>query len=116
MVDLVGIEPTTSSMRWKRAPSCATGPLLREGKRPDSGHLKYFLPPAWLSQTSSLQLPRSLLTVDGCYERESGVQRGSISTACFAILKLPLRFCLDPVMLPHPVGCAEVVKLADTPS
>jgi hypothetical protein len=26
MVDLVGIEPTTSSMPWKRAPSCATGP------------------------------------------------------------------------------------------
>jgi hypothetical protein len=30
MVDLVGIEPTTSSMPWKRAPSCATGPLARE--------------------------------------------------------------------------------------
>ena len=26
LVDLVGIEPTTSSMPWKRAPSCATGP------------------------------------------------------------------------------------------
>ena len=31
LVDLVGIEPTTSSMPWKRAPSCATGPLLRDG-------------------------------------------------------------------------------------
>src|SRR5271170_2803037 len=30
LVDLVGIEPTTSSMPWKRAPSCATGPLYRE--------------------------------------------------------------------------------------
>jgi hypothetical protein len=28
-VDLVGIEPTTSSMPWKRAPSCATGPHRR---------------------------------------------------------------------------------------
>ena len=28
-MDLVGIEPTTSSMPWKRAPSCATGPFLR---------------------------------------------------------------------------------------
>ena len=28
MVDLVGIEPTTSSMPWKRAPSCATGPFV----------------------------------------------------------------------------------------
>ncbi len=28
LVDLVGIEPTTSSMPWKRAPNCATGPLL----------------------------------------------------------------------------------------
>src|SRR5581483_4325609 len=30
MVDLVGIEPTTSSMPWKRAPSCATGPHVNE--------------------------------------------------------------------------------------
>ena len=29
LVDLIGIEPMTSSMPWKRAPSCATGPLLR---------------------------------------------------------------------------------------
>jgi hypothetical protein len=28
LVDLVGIEPTTSSMPWKRAPNCATGPRL----------------------------------------------------------------------------------------
>ena len=28
LVDLVGIEPTTSYMPWKRAPSCATGPLV----------------------------------------------------------------------------------------
>jgi hypothetical protein len=33
LVDLVGIEPTTSSMPWKRAPSCATGPRVeRKGK------------------------------------------------------------------------------------
>ena len=25
-MDLIGIEPMTSSMPWKRAPSCATGP------------------------------------------------------------------------------------------
>ena len=30
LVDLVGIEPTTSSMPWKRAPSCATGPQGRD--------------------------------------------------------------------------------------
>ena len=28
LVDLTGIEPVTSSMPWKRAPSCATGPQL----------------------------------------------------------------------------------------
>jgi hypothetical protein len=28
LVDLTGIEPVTSSMPWKRAPSCATGPLV----------------------------------------------------------------------------------------
>jgi hypothetical protein len=32
LVDLIGIEPMTSSMPWKRAPSCATGPL-EEGLR-----------------------------------------------------------------------------------
>ncbi len=32
LVDLVGIEPTTSSMPWKRAPSCATGPTCCEGQ------------------------------------------------------------------------------------
>ena len=31
-MDLVGIEPTTSSMPWKRAPSCATGPLCGDTK------------------------------------------------------------------------------------
>jgi hypothetical protein len=29
-VDLIGIEPMTSSMPWKRAPSCATGPQREE--------------------------------------------------------------------------------------
>ena len=28
-MDLIGIEPMTSSMPWKRAPSCATGPHRR---------------------------------------------------------------------------------------
>ena len=32
LVDLIGIEPMTSSMPWKRAPSCATGPLLEDFK------------------------------------------------------------------------------------
>lgn len=30
LVDLKGFEPLTSSMPWKRAPNCATGPLRRE--------------------------------------------------------------------------------------
>ena len=30
LVDLVGFEPTTSSMPWKRAPNCATGPRTTE--------------------------------------------------------------------------------------
>src|SRR5580700_1133268 len=30
LVDLTGIEPVTSSMPWKRAPSCATGPQRDE--------------------------------------------------------------------------------------
>ena len=45
MVDLVGIEPTTSSMPWKRAPSCATGPH-------DRMVLVNSHAAAWLSQTT----------------------------------------------------------------
>jgi hypothetical protein len=44
MVDLAGIEPATSSMPWKRAPSCATGPLYRDefpGVRNFRKELKY---------------------------------------------------------------------------
>jgi hypothetical protein len=41
LVDLVGIEPTTSSMPWKRAPSCATGPRLKtRNPKPDKSGSK----------------------------------------------------------------------------
>ena len=36
LVDLVGIEPTTSSMPWMRAPSCAIGPNYHGGVEPRS--------------------------------------------------------------------------------
>jgi hypothetical protein len=51
LVDLVGIEPTTSSMPWKRAPSCATGPLWGKKTLPRWKRHLYFLPLSWLSQT-----------------------------------------------------------------
>jgi hypothetical protein len=37
LVDLVGFEPTTSSMPWKRAPNCATGPLGAEKPASEEG-------------------------------------------------------------------------------
>jgi hypothetical protein len=43
-VDLVGIEPTTSSMPWKRAPSCATGPL--------QGDATLLLSPLWADSSN----------------------------------------------------------------
>src|SRR5215467_6989643 len=53
LVNLVGIEPTTSSMPWKRAPSCATGPLRVELRRgPDGQRLFNSRPPVRDSQTS----------------------------------------------------------------
>ena len=33
LVDLQGFEPWTSSMPWKRAPNCATGPHCLRGDR-----------------------------------------------------------------------------------
>src|SRR5512146_1851683 len=58
LVDLVGIEPTTSSMPWKRAPSCATGPHRR-------GQLLYCLRSQPIRQTGAPppvnpMLPRNL--------------------------------------------------------
>ena len=44
LVDLVGFEPTTSSMPWKRAPNCATGPL-HDGKTRVKGWLNFFIVP-----------------------------------------------------------------------
>ena len=44
MVDLVGIEPTTSSMPWKRAPSCATGPRSKTRRIGIEGIAKSFSP------------------------------------------------------------------------
>src|ERR1700677_2109926 len=48
LVDLIGIEPMTSSMPWKRAPSCATGPhsdsnatLLLSPLGRDSSNLRF---------------------------------------------------------------------------
>jgi hypothetical protein len=41
LVDLVGIEPTTSSMPWKRAPSCATGPRWGHYRLSVAEGLKY---------------------------------------------------------------------------
>src|SRR5712692_7392848 len=38
LVDLVGFEPTTSSMPWKRAPNCATGPLWTSQKTSSTHH------------------------------------------------------------------------------
>ena len=48
LVDLVGIEPTTSSMPWKRAPSCATGPLV---EKPEESNFFNSRPPSPASQT-----------------------------------------------------------------
>ena len=44
-MDLIGIEPMTSSMPWKRAPSCATGPHAA------GMQLSYCLRWGWIRQT-----------------------------------------------------------------
>src|SRR4051812_16571251 len=71
LVDLVGIEPTTSSMPWKRAPSCATGPQggfdllsLRRGEssNPSASGQWYSL--------KTVPLPVSALSVPVC--RDAG--------------------------------------------
>src|ERR1035437_9229521 len=43
LVDLDGFEPSTSSMPWKRAPNCATGPRLRQTGKPRIGKTRPWL-------------------------------------------------------------------------
>jgi hypothetical protein len=44
LVDLVGFEPTTSSMPWKRAPNCATGPRYARKDRVEQERNLLILP------------------------------------------------------------------------
>jgi hypothetical protein len=61
LVDLVGIEPTTSSMPWKRAPSCATGPLeVRKGSS-ILAYLFMIVKPAFLTDLAPILLNRRKL-------------------------------------------------------
>ena len=66
LVDLIGIEPMTSSMPWKRAPSCATGPhkegcnfsilsVRSQFVNPTSWNtpLNFLLPPSYTENHSS---------------------------------------------------------------
>ena len=78
LVDLVGFEPTTSSMPWKRAPNCATGPHPRPNVASSrSVYNHFYCPPALIdSQTpgspdfentwkiSILNMTRSLHTMN----------------------------------------------------
>ncbi len=47
LVDLDGFEPSTSSMPWKRAPNCATGPRLQV-LRPENSTAKYYSTRTWV--------------------------------------------------------------------
>jgi hypothetical protein len=75
LVDLVGIEPTTSSMPWKRAPSCATGPLLMRDDAWHSSVAFYSLAAAYGSQT---RLP-SRRQINLCYNEHYNVTNSSFS-------------------------------------
>ena len=65
LVDLVGFEPTTSSMPWKRAPNCATGPLPKTNNRDQEMDLTHhnFRPPAKDSQTFGPPAPSILRSI-----------------------------------------------------
>jgi hypothetical protein len=52
MVDLDGFEPSTSSMPWKRAPNCATGPLTRQFNT-EAQHYRISMPDIRNIQTTS---------------------------------------------------------------
>ena len=62
LVDLVGIEPTTSSMPWKRAPSCATGPQRK-------GQLSYCRSFGLVRQTGQKCVKTPALRVATGFER-----------------------------------------------
>ena len=98
MVDLVGIEPTTSSMPWKRAPSCATGPLERatlifSSVRIDSSisgtRLRFCSPPPMTGHP------------DVCTSRR--IRGGQDARVCWAGLRPRLRSNRVAHQPPHPL-------------
>jgi hypothetical protein len=92
MVDLVGIEPTTSSMPWKRAPSCATGPLYEKKVLLDLtifAHLRRIVKPC------SCPSRRSLIIVKGNKKRirNQTVTLDSASKAVILMLNIMIVRC-----------------------
>src|SRR5690242_18707906 len=92
MVDLVGIEPTTSSMPWKRAPSCATGPLYEKKVLLDLtifAHLRRIVKPC------SCPSRRSLIIVKGNKKRirNQTVTLDSASKAVILMLNIMIIRC-----------------------
>jgi hypothetical protein len=64
LVDLVGFEPTTSSMPWKRAPNCATGPRSRDNRLFRRPVERIYSAPAFFrSQTAARPVLRKLTKI-----------------------------------------------------
>ena len=64
-MDLNGFEPLTSSMPWKRAPNCATGPLcLTKSTTADIAFALVFCPYARLLNSYAGVAVRQLLLAD----------------------------------------------------
>ena len=79
LVDLVGIEPTTSSMPWKRAPSCATGPRWGHYRLSLAEGLKYSRRPSADSQREQIRARRQFSWVlpNACEMIGTGTRRSS---------------------------------------
>src|SRR5258707_5801401 len=76
LVDLKGFEPLTSSMPWKRAPNCATGPFVQVGLPTDyHSRMTFSREQAWeilCEFTQSDALRKHGLAVEACLAAYAG--------------------------------------------
>jgi hypothetical protein len=114
LVDLVGFEPTTSSMPWKRAPNCATGPRRHTAAAASTVAPNHFILPRLLT----IVKPATGLDFENMRKMSILNTQRLISKMTFNLIRTPvftsLLFsitCLSAQITPAPVPYTSVSEL-----
>jgi hypothetical protein len=113
LVDLVGFEPTTSSMPWKRAPNCATGPRRATADAASTVGSNHFILPRLLTIVKPVpSTDFENMWIMGMLNTKfltSKMTLNLIRTLLFALLVSAA--CLNAQITPAPVPYTSVSEL-----